>query len=101
MKDFRENTPKQIVGSSVVMVKDYLFSESKNIKTGVSSNINLPKSNVLQFFLEDDTKISIRPSGTEPKIKFYISVKKEINGEIEENIKQLKEKITAIKKDLL
>jgi len=101
MNDFRENTPEKIADSPIIAIKDYLSSTEKNLKTGTLSKINLPKSNVLQFFLEDETKISVRPSGTEPKIKFYISVKKEIVGEIEENINYLKEKIEAIKNDLL
>jgi len=101
MNDFRENTAQKIANSEIVSIKDYLLSFEKNIATGEKTAIHLPKSNVLQFFLKDGSKISVRPSGTEPKIKFYISVRKDIDGEIEANIQQLKEKIEAIKNDLL
>ena len=74
MKNFRANPPKAIDNSEVVLIMDYLASEQKDIKTGVTTPIDLPKSNVLQFMTADGTKISARPSGTEPKIKFYISV---------------------------
>ena len=67
-----------INGSRVAMIKDYQFSVSKDLIDGSSSPINLPKSNVLQFFLEDGSKISVRPSGTEPKIKFYFGVKENL-----------------------
>ncbi|MBN2614069.1 MAG: phospho-sugar mutase [Bacteroidales bacterium] len=79
MTDFRANPPRSIGGSPVVMIKDYQSSTSKDLKTGKETNINLPKSNVLQFFTEDGSKISVRPSGTEPKIKFYFGMKTELN----------------------
>ena len=60
------------------MIKDYQLSVSKDILSGSTRLIDLPKSNVLQFFLEDGSKISIRPSGTEPKIKFYFGVKEDL-----------------------
>lgn len=75
MEDYRSNPPKTINGSPVVMIKDYQALVSKDIKSGKETPISLPKSNVLQFFLEDGSKISVRPSGTEPKIKFYFGVK--------------------------
>ena len=79
MKQFRANPPKAIVGSPVVTVKDYDTLEEKNMITGEVKKLDMPTtSNVLQFFTEDGTKISIRPSGTEPKIKFYIEVKGEM-----------------------
>ncbi len=61
------------------MIKDYQQSTSKNIEAGTTEKIDLPSSNVLQFFLQDGSKISVRPSGTEPKIKFYVSVKAKLN----------------------
>jgi len=79
MSNFRENPPKEIAGSKIVMIKDYQQSVSKNIETGTTKKIDLPSSNVLQFFLQDGSKISVRPSGTEPKIKFYVSVKAKLN----------------------
>ena len=83
MNDYRNNPPKSINGSAVVMIKDYLNLQSKDLRSGEEGKINLPKSNVLQFFLEDDSKISIRPSGTEPKIKFYFGVKEFLNSRAE------------------
>ena len=74
MTMYRNNPPNTINNSRVVMISDYQNLTSANILTGKKSSIDLPKSDVLQFFLEDGTKISIRPSGTEPKIKFYFSV---------------------------
>lgn len=79
MADYRSNPPRSINGSKMVMIKDYLSSKAIDLKNNTESNIDLPKSNVLQFFLEDGSKISVRPSGTEPKIKFYFSVKEDFN----------------------
>lgn len=83
MKDYRNNPPKTINGKKVTMIKDYLSLKSYNIEKQNEEDILLPKSNVLQFFLEDNTKITVRPSGTEPKIKFYFSVKIPINSKDE------------------
>lgn len=74
MDNYRQKTPEKINGSKIDVVKDYLLGKETNKTTGKEKNIDLPKSNVLQFFLADGSKISIRPSGTEPKIKFYFSV---------------------------
>lgn len=74
MQGYRDNPPNIINGSPVLQLLDYQLQVGKNIQTGESWKINLPKSNVLQFILEDGSKISARPSGTEPKIKFYFSV---------------------------
>lgn len=74
MTSFRENPPVSIAGSDVVVLLDYETRKGRNLKTGSEWEIKLPKSNVLQFILADDSKISARPSGTEPKIKFYFSV---------------------------
>jgi len=74
MKSFRENPPAEIDGSQVVMIKDYKLRISKDLKTGATSDIQLPVSDVLQFYLADGSKVTVRPSGTEPKIKFYFSV---------------------------
>jgi len=64
----------------VVIIKDYLTLKSKDLQTGTETAIDMPKSDVLQFFLEDGSKISVRPSGTEPKIKFYFGVKGELKA---------------------
>ena len=74
MAGFRNNPPALIAGSAVIQLLDYDLRKGKNLKTGEEWEIKLPKSNVLQFILDDGTKISARPSGTEPKIKFYFSV---------------------------
>ncbi|MEM6265011.1 MAG: phospho-sugar mutase [Bacteroidota bacterium] len=74
MKNLRKNPPAEINGSKVVRMIDYKSSVEKNLVTGETQAVDLPSSNVLQFFTEDGSKISARPSGTEPKIKFYISV---------------------------
>jgi phosphoglucomutase len=95
MKEFRKNPPQVLGDSNLVIIKDYLSGVEKNLKTGETKEIRLPKSNVLQFFAEDGCKISIRPSGTEPKIKFYFGVKAPllgraefdgINAELDQNI---------------
>jgi len=74
MEGYRSNPPLTIDGGDVVELLDYELQVAKNLQTGESHAIDLPKSNVLQFVLADGTKISARPSGTEPKIKFYFSV---------------------------
>ena len=75
MKNFRKNPQKEIAGSPVVLIKDFQLLEQKDVKTGEVTKLDMPTtSNVLQYFTEDGTKVSIRPSGTEPKIKFYIEV---------------------------
>lgn len=80
MTDFRANPPRSIGGSPVIMIKDYQSSVSKDLNTGKETGIELPKSNVLQFFTEDGSKISVRPSGTEPKIKFYFGMKTDLKS---------------------
>lgn len=75
MKEFRANPPKSLDGSPVVRVKDYDDLNETDLRTGKITKLDFPTtSNVLQFFTEDGTKVSIRPSGTEPKIKFYLEV---------------------------
>ncbi len=98
MQQYRENPPKEIAGSKVVQLLDYETSEGKNLLTGESWEIELPKSNVLQFILEDGSKISARPSGTEPKIKFYFSVKTDLPSkeQFDEKYEQLNKKIEDI-----
>ena len=75
MVNFRENPQQTIDGSPVVLIKDYLKLEQRDMRTGEVTKLDMPvTSNVLQYYTEDGTKVSIRPSGTEPKIKFYIEV---------------------------
>ena len=84
MTDFRNNPPKEIAGSEVIVVKDYKTLKATNIRTNEVSELDFPAtSNVLQFFTADGTKISVRPSGTEPKIKFYIEVRGEMKSRAE------------------
>lgn len=103
MKNFRKNPPKQIAGSDVVMVKDYLDLNCKNLKTGDIVKMDMPTtSNVLQFFTEAGDKVSIRPSGTEPKIKFYVEVREEFpdKDKYEEIVKKADVHIDQVLKDL-
>lgn len=102
MEDFRNAPPAEINGSKIVMIKDYELSIAKDILNGTKKTIDLPKSNVLQFFLEDGSKISMRPSGTEPKIKFYIGVKAELKSvnDYDAVYARLEEKIRNLIKSL-
>ena len=102
MAGFRDNPPKKLAGSDVVQLLDYELKKGKNLKTGEEWQIKLPKSNVLQFILADGSKISARPSGTEPKIKFYFSIKKKLNtaAEFDKTNAALDEKIKAIISDM-
>jgi len=74
MVDFRANSPKELAGSKVVRVKDFQSSIDKDLLSGEEKTIDVPKSNVLIFYTEDGSKVACRPSGTEPKIKYYFSV---------------------------
>ena len=102
MERFRNTPPEYINGSKVVMIKDYDSSIARNFESGTEASIDLPQSNVLQFFLEDGSKISMRPSGTEPKIKFYFGVKGKLKGisEYEAVRDELSSKIDFIMDDL-
>ncbi len=98
MTGYRENPPKTIDGVPVEKLLDYQLQAGKNLTTGEEWKIDLPKSNVLQFILGDGTSISARPSGTEPKIKFYFSVNTKIAdaAAFEAAEKELNSKITRI-----
>lgn len=103
MTDFRENPPAEIAGSKVVEVRDYQEQTSLNIFENKKSVMNdIPKSNVLIYYTEDGTKVCVRPSGTEPKIKFYVSVKDSIASEqdFREKLVVLEQKINQVKADL-
>ena len=80
MVQLRENPPSEIAGANLVKAIDYKASVEKNYVKGTEKTIDYPKSNVLQFFTEDGSKISARPSGTEPKIKFYFSVNENLKN---------------------
>ena len=102
MERYRNNPPQTLAGQNVTQLLDYEKQESRNLITGESMPIMLPKSNVLQFILEDGSKISARPSGTEPKIKFYFSVNEPLNNvsDFSKVNASLTQKIEQIKKDL-
>ncbi|MGW8316866.1 MAG: phospho-sugar mutase, partial [Bacteroidales bacterium] len=102
MAQFREHPPEAINGSRVTVIRDYLKQVTTDTATGKQTNITLPKSNVLQFLLEDGSKISIRPSGTEPKIKFYFSVHESLSrrGEYGRVKQVLQDRIEQFKKEL-
>ena len=102
MKDYRENPPKEIDGEKVVCIKDYKLHESTDTLTGKKETINLPASNVLQYFTEKGNKVTVRPSGTEPKIKFYFGVKGELPNKegFDKTNAALDAKIEEIKKSM-
>lgn len=102
MQNFRTHTPDSLGGSKVIRLKDYEMGKETNLLTGTVTNLDFPKSDVLQFITADGSIISARPSGTEPKIKFYCSVKADLpNKAIFKQIEQsLETKITIIMRDL-
>ncbi len=102
MDGYRKKPPMEINGSAIIKIKDYQFQKEINLITGTKETIMLPKSNVLQFVTADGTVVSIRPSGTEPKIKFYIGTKTELKkaADYKKVEKELDNKLNAICKDL-
>ena len=102
MDGFRKNPPATLGGSKIVTIKDYKTSTATNMVDGSKTTISLPSSNVLQFFTEDGSIISARPSGTEPKIKFYCSVNDKLTNkaDFEKVSTQLDNKLTQILRDL-
>ncbi len=102
MVDFRATPPRTILGSPVVKINDFLSLEQTDVHTGAKTPIEQDKSNVLQWFTEDGTIVSVRPSGTEPKIKFYFGVKAPLASvaDFDTTLAQLDAKIEGIKKDL-
>ena len=98
MEKIRNNPPESINGSKILLIHDYQKQKSYDQISHLTYDITLPKSNVLQFILADNTKISMRPSGTEPKIKFYFSVKENISDpqKYDETKEILNSKIEAI-----
>ncbi|KYD09082.1 Phosphomannomutase [Heyndrickxia sporothermodurans] len=96
LNTFRQNPPTEIAGLRVAAVEDYQMSERKNLLTEETTNINLPKSNVLKYYLEDGSWFCLRPSGTEPKAKFYFGVKadsmeksQELNKKLQDDVMEL------------
>jgi len=102
MENFRSNPPREIGGSKVVLVKDFKTLKATD-GNGNITEIDMPEaSNVLQYFTEDGTKISVRPSGTEPKIKFYVEVKGEMGCHkcFDAANAAAEEKVEAVRKSL-
>jgi phosphoglucomutase len=102
MIDARENPLKEVNGSNVIRIEDYQLSVAKNLVSSKESVIDIPKSNVLIYYTEDGSKIALRPSGTEPKIKFYLSVNTKLASAKEFHQKNdlLNKRIDAIVKDM-
>ena len=102
MQGYRDNPPASIAGTPVAHLLDYQTRIGKDLQSGKVWDIKLPESNVLQFILADGSKISARPSGTEPKIKFYFSVKTQLESvdKFEETQRQMDDKIQAIITDM-
>ncbi len=103
MKNFRANPPRQLGGSPVIEVKDYDSLNLTDMRTGNVTKLDMPTtSNVLQYFTEDGSKVSVRPSGTEPKIKFYIEVRGKMSSaaDYDRAISEADAKIEAVKHDL-
>lgn len=103
MIDLRTNPPAELGGSTVVEIRDISTSSAKNLLTGETRALDLPSSNVLQFVLADGSKISARPSGTEPKIKFYFSIKEKFEGKANyrTQVSRIKDRINAIKEQVV
>lgn len=103
MKNFRENPPKSLAGSPVTVIKDYADLNCHDLKTGEITKMNFPTtSNVLQFFTEAGDKVSVRPSGTEPKIKFYVEVREQLPSKEKytEAVATAEDKISRVLADL-
>lgn len=102
MEAYRKNPPQTIDGVAVDQLLDYELQQGTNLADGSTFKIDLPKSNVLQFVLKDGTQISARPSGTEPKIKFYFSVNTPLSNaaDFDATEKKLDEKIERIEKEM-
>jgi len=102
MEGFRKNPPTAFCDERVVRILDYKSRIEKNVITGETTKIELPSSDVLQFYTEQNTKVSVRPSGTEPKIKFYVSVVAELKNkaDFDQVNAQLEAKIQSIEKQL-
>ena len=102
MQQFRSNPPETLAGSRVSTIKDYQSGVETDVQTHEEMKLDFPASNVLQFVTEDGSKISARPSGTEPKIKFYFSVTVKISSvqEIATTQTRLREKVEQINRDL-
>ena len=101
MDKLRDNPPTEIDGSKVIIIKDYLKQEyNDKIKNIVGKIEGLPRSNVLQFYTQDDVKVSIRPSGTEPKIKFYFAINRDFHDSLKEMKTELDSKFQKVSENI-
>jgi phosphoglucomutase len=102
MKNYRNNPPKEIAGSKVVTVVDYLTQKQTDILTGTQMPVNQHQSDVLQFLTQDGTVVSVRPSGTEPKIKYYFELRTDLKNkaDYETILKHLNDKYHKILTEL-
>ena len=100
MHNLRSNPPKSIAGSDLIYIDDLKTGVRKQLISGQEMKLDIPKSNVIQMHLSDGSKISARPSGTEPKIKFYISVQEKVEGSYELLMEKLSDRIAAIAVEL-
>lgn len=107
MLDFRAKPPKSLAGSKIIRIDDYKSLITKDLKTGEEKAIpagemGIESSNVLQFFTADGTKFTCRPSGTEPKIKFYVGVRTKLKkkDEFDATLEALKGKVKSIQVEL-
>ena len=98
MVEFRANPPKTILGSPVVKINDFLTLETTDVKSGAMTPIVQDRSNVLQWFTEDGTAVSVRPSGTEPKIKVYILTIGKDAAERDENLAKYSQWVATLTK---
>lgn len=103
LKNYREHPPESLGGSGIITIKDYKTQKTRHLDTGETEDIELPVSNVLQFITEDESIVTVRPSGTEPKIKFYCSVNTQLESKaaFEETQKSLLKKIDRIMEELV
>lgn len=100
MAGYRQNPPTTINGSKVIRIIDYKSQKNLDIVSNTISTVNQPVSDVIQFFTQAGTKVTVRPSGTEPKIKFYFGVKVPIDGSVKNSTDKALQQIEAIKKEM-
>jgi len=101
VNQFREHSPAEIAGAAVGKIEDYQSGKRTNLLTAEQEVIDLPSSNVLKFWLQDDSWFAIRPSCTEPKVKFYFGVKQGSESESEERLKEIQVSVMKVIKNYI